>query len=188
MTDLSFTIPEPMLRWLEQRAAQGDYVDVGDYLRDLVRREQRAEAENAAWVREMIAEGEASGFLEEDARDVLKGIMARIRMPEIRITRRAASDLRSIQEHGLTAFRAVRTREYMAGFAEIFARLATYPLLGASMPEYGRAVRSCLHRPYRVLYRYEGRVVSILRVAHTAQRARPIDDNQSHDQQPQPHP
>ena len=78
MTDLSFSIPEPMLRWLEQRVALGDYVDVGDYLRDIVRREQRAEAEDAAWVREMIAEGEASGFLEEDARDVLKGIMAKL--------------------------------------------------------------------------------------------------------------
>jgi antitoxin ParD1/3/4 len=79
MTDLSFSIPEPMLRWLEQRAAHGDYVDVGDLLRDLVRREQRAEAEDAAWVREMIAEGEASGYLEEDARTVLQGIRAKLK-------------------------------------------------------------------------------------------------------------
>jgi antitoxin ParD1/3/4 len=78
MTDLSFSIPEPMLRWLEQRAAQSDYVDVGELLRDLVRREQRAEAEDAAWVREMIAEGEASGYLEGDAREVLKGIRAKL--------------------------------------------------------------------------------------------------------------
>ncbi len=78
MTDLSFSIPDSMLRWLEERAAQGDYVDVGGFLRDLVRREQRAEAEDTAWVREMIAEGEASGYMEEDARDVLKGIMAKI--------------------------------------------------------------------------------------------------------------
>lgn len=78
MTDLSFSIPDSMLRWLEERAAQGDYVDVGEFLRDLVRREQRAEAEDTAWVREMIAEGEASGYMEEDARDVLKGIMAKI--------------------------------------------------------------------------------------------------------------
>lgn len=79
MTDLSFPISESMLRWLEQQATHGDYVDVGDLLRDLIRREQRAEAEDAAWVREKIAEGEASGYLEEDAREVLKGIRAKLR-------------------------------------------------------------------------------------------------------------
>lgn len=78
MTDLSFSISASMLRWLEERAAMGDYVDVGDLLRDLVRREQRAEAEDAAWVREKIAEGEASGYHDEDARTVLKRIMAKI--------------------------------------------------------------------------------------------------------------
>ena len=78
MTDLSFTIPDSMLRWLEQRAATEDYVDVGEFIRDLLRREQKAEAEDAAWVRAMIEEGEASGYMEEDARTVLKGIMAKL--------------------------------------------------------------------------------------------------------------
>lgn len=76
MTDLSFSIPDSMLRWLEERAAEEQFVDVGDFLRDLVRREQRARADDSAWVRAMIAEGEASGYLEEDARTVLKGIMS----------------------------------------------------------------------------------------------------------------
>jgi plasmid stabilization system protein ParE len=66
--------------------------------------------------------------------------------------------------------------DFMEGFDRIFARLEAYPLIGASMPEYGRAVRSCLHSPCRVLYRYEAQVVSILRVAHTARRARIIDE------------
>lgn len=78
MTDLSFTIPDSMLRWLEQRAAIDDYVDVGEFVRDLLRREQKAEAEDTAWVRAMIEEGEASGYMEEDARTVLKGIMAKL--------------------------------------------------------------------------------------------------------------
>lgn len=78
MTDLSFSISDSMLHWLETQVAQGDYVDVGDFIRDLVRREQRAEAEDTAWVRARIAEGEASGYLEEDARSVLKGIMAKL--------------------------------------------------------------------------------------------------------------
>lgn len=78
MTDLSFSVSDSMLRWLEQRAAADDYIDVGDLLRDLVRREQRAESEDTAWVRAKLAEGEASGYHEEDARTVLKRIMAKI--------------------------------------------------------------------------------------------------------------
>jgi Arc/MetJ-type ribon-helix-helix transcriptional regulator len=78
MTDLSFAISDSMLRWLEQHAARGHYVDVGDLLRDLVRREQRAESEDATWVRARIEEGEASGYHDEDARTVLKRIMAKL--------------------------------------------------------------------------------------------------------------
>lgn len=97
-------------------------------------------------------------------------------MPRVRITRTAASDLESIQAQGLAEFGASVADDYMEGFDRIFARLETYPLLGASVPEYGRAVRSCLHSPYRVLYRFEAQVVSILRVVHTARKAHPIDD------------
>ena len=60
MTDLSFSFPPAMLNWLEQRVAQGDYVDVGDYLRDLVRREQE-EARETEWLREQIAATVYSG-------------------------------------------------------------------------------------------------------------------------------
>ncbi len=99
-------------------------------------------------------------------------------MPRVRITRTAASDLDTIQTQGLADHGAAATREFMAGFDRIFARLAAYPLLGVATPEYGRAVRSCLHRPFRVLYRYEGSAVSILRVTHLAQRPRPVDETQ----------
>ena len=97
-------------------------------------------------------------------------------MPSVKITRMAASDLESIQMRGLAEFGVSVVREFMSGFDRIFARLQQYPLHGARVPEYGRAVRACLHRPYRVLYRYEGGVVSILRIAHTSQRPSPIDD------------
>lgn len=97
-------------------------------------------------------------------------------MVEVRITRSASDDLESIQEHGLAEFGAVATLAYMQGFDRIFARLGSYPLLGVAAPHYGRTVRSRLHPPYRVLYRFEGEVVSILRVLHTAQRERRIDD------------
>jgi Arc/MetJ-type ribon-helix-helix transcriptional regulator len=75
MTDLSFSIPESMLHWLEQRAAAGDYVDIGDLLRDLVRREQ-GRTERTRWLREQIAEGLASGMVDGEPEDLIEGIIA----------------------------------------------------------------------------------------------------------------
>ena len=97
-------------------------------------------------------------------------------MPKLRITRRAGEDLDDIQSHGLRDFGPEATRAYMIGFDHIFARLEDYPLSGARADEFGRVVRSCSHPPYRVFYRFEAEIVSILRVAHTAQRPQTIDD------------
>jgi len=75
MTDLSFAIPPAMLDWLQQQVADGKYVDVGDYLRDLLRREQE-EAEEIAWLREQIAEGLASTIVGKEPEDVIEEIIA----------------------------------------------------------------------------------------------------------------
>lgn len=77
MTELSKILPPDLESWIETRVAEGRFFDASDYLRELVRRD-RAEVEDTAWVRAMIEEGEASGYLEEDARTVLKGIMAKL--------------------------------------------------------------------------------------------------------------
>lgn len=78
MTDLSFTLPSSLQDRLEQRVAQGGYADAGDYLRDLIRRDLAESDEDAAWVRARLAEGEASGYLDADPRDVLREIMAKL--------------------------------------------------------------------------------------------------------------
>ncbi|MBB4857342.1 antitoxin ParD1/3/4 [Novosphingobium chloroacetimidivorans] len=78
VTELSFTMPPELQRWLEVRLAQGRYADAGDYLRDLVRRDQDAGKEDVAWVRAMVEEGLASGVIEAEPEDVLKEIMARL--------------------------------------------------------------------------------------------------------------
>jgi Arc/MetJ-type ribon-helix-helix transcriptional regulator len=79
MTDLSLSLTDSMLHWLEQRAAREDYADVGDFLRDLVRREQQAEAEETAWLRVKIEEGEASGISDERPETIIGNIIARRR-------------------------------------------------------------------------------------------------------------
>lgn len=75
MTDLSFSIPDSMLQWLERRASAGDYVDVGDFLRDLVRKEQER-SQRLEWLREQIAEGAASGIVEGKPEDLIEEIIA----------------------------------------------------------------------------------------------------------------
>lgn len=78
MTDLSFSLPSSLERRIQQRIVDGGYVDASDYLRDLVRRDLAESDEDAAWVRARLAEGEASGYLDADPRDVLKEIMAKL--------------------------------------------------------------------------------------------------------------
>ena len=75
MTDLSFSLPDDLAGPLKSRLADGRYADASEYLCDLVRRDLE-EAADTAWVREKIAEGEASGFIDRDAREVLKEIVA----------------------------------------------------------------------------------------------------------------
>jgi antitoxin ParD1/3/4 len=75
MTDLSFSIPPAMLDWLKRQVSAGTYVDVGDYLRDLVRREQE-DAEKIEWMREQIAIGLASGIVDQEPEDVIEDIIA----------------------------------------------------------------------------------------------------------------
>ena len=75
MNDLSKILPPDLETWIETRVAGGEYFDSADYLRQLVRKD-RDEVEDTAWVREKIAEGEASGFIDRDAREVLREIVA----------------------------------------------------------------------------------------------------------------
>lgn len=75
MTDLSAFLPPDLESWITKRVAEGQYFDADDYLRDLVRKD-RAEAEDTAWVRAMIEEGEASGYLDQDPREIIEEIIA----------------------------------------------------------------------------------------------------------------
>ncbi|MBP7064904.1 type II toxin-antitoxin system ParD family antitoxin [Ferrovibrio sp.] len=40
MATLTVSLPDPLKAWIEQQISQGQYADAGDYLRDLVRRDQ----------------------------------------------------------------------------------------------------------------------------------------------------
>lgn len=56
---MSFALPESMRTYIDERVRDGSYGNTSEYLRDLIRRDQREQA--AARLRELITEGLASG-------------------------------------------------------------------------------------------------------------------------------
>jgi antitoxin ParD1/3/4 len=77
MAEHTISMPSALQEWMDARLVQGGYVDAGEYLRDLVRRDRRASMRNR-WMREMVDDGLASGVVDAEPGDVLEEIMARL--------------------------------------------------------------------------------------------------------------
>ena len=77
MSDLTVILPPALQSWVDARLAEGRYADAADYLRDLVRRDQDQAEEDTAWVRAAIAEGLASGVVDQEPDEVIEEIIAR---------------------------------------------------------------------------------------------------------------
>lgn len=56
---MSFALPESMRTYIDERVKSGSYGNTSEYLRDLIRRDQEAQA--AKRLRELIEEGLQSG-------------------------------------------------------------------------------------------------------------------------------
>lgn len=76
MSQLNVSIPSQLKSWVDHRVAEGRYSSASDYVRDLVRRDQESEPDDVEWVKAMLAEGMASGRLNQDPRDVLEEVIA----------------------------------------------------------------------------------------------------------------
>lgn len=76
MAQLNISIPPALKSWIDHRVSEGRYSSASDYMRDLVRRDQESEPDDVEWVRAMLAEGEASGLIDKDAKQVLRDIIA----------------------------------------------------------------------------------------------------------------
>lgn len=69
---MSFALPETTRRWIDARVKSGSYDNTGAYLRDLIRRDQQAQA--AKRLRELVGSDGASptmstsGYNESDTR------------------------------------------------------------------------------------------------------------------------
>jgi antitoxin ParD1/3/4 len=76
MSQLNVTIPPALRSWIDFRVAEGRYSSASDLVRDLLRRDQEAAEEENAWLRGLIADGLASGRLNQRPEDVLREIIA----------------------------------------------------------------------------------------------------------------
>lgn len=76
MTELTISIPPALQRWIEARLAGGGYADVGDYLRDLLRRDAAEASIDRRWLKAMIDDGLASGIAPGEPEEMLDEILA----------------------------------------------------------------------------------------------------------------
>jgi antitoxin ParD1/3/4 len=60
MTQVNVSLPDGLKRWIDGRIADGRYADAGDYLRDLVRRDEE-QAGQLEWLQGEIDKGLSSG-------------------------------------------------------------------------------------------------------------------------------
>lgn len=78
MSTLTVDMPEELRSWIDSQVVVGRFADASDYLRDLVRRDCADRNARAAWLREMVAEGDASGIVEEEPEAIIEGLIAEI--------------------------------------------------------------------------------------------------------------
>lgn len=64
---MSFALPETMRNYIDERVVSGNYGNTSEYIRDLVRKDQRDQATQR--VRALIEEGLASGRGREDTEE-----------------------------------------------------------------------------------------------------------------------
>jgi len=65
MATMNISLPDKLKAFVEDRVAEGNYANVSDYMRDILRKEQERQA-RIAEIRQAIKEGEESGFVPFD--------------------------------------------------------------------------------------------------------------------------
>ncbi len=76
MANLQVTMPEAMKEWVEAQVRSGRYADAGDYLRDLVRRDQDVNQD----LIEALEEGAASGVSDRSLDDIWQAAKAKAKL------------------------------------------------------------------------------------------------------------
>ena len=75
MATMNVSLPDPMREWVETQIKGGQYANASDYIRDLIRHDQR----RTQMLEAAIAEGLESGRSPRKAEDILAETKARLR-------------------------------------------------------------------------------------------------------------
>ena len=68
MATLNISLPSAMRKWIDEQVASGEYANASDYLRDLVRHDQR----HRDAIRLALIEGERSGVSERSVTEIVE--------------------------------------------------------------------------------------------------------------------
>jgi len=93
-------------------------------------------------------------------------------MVEVRLAPRAAADLATVRDYSERLYGADAANEYLRGFNQSFDRLSEYPEIGSIVAGIRSIIRSLRHRQHRILYRFDGLAITVVRVLHKAQNVR----------------
>ncbi|MDB5551077.1 MAG: addiction module antidote protein family [Rhizobium sp.] len=75
MANVEISVPKLLKDWIDGQANGGRYADAGDYIRDLIRRDQE-ESTKIANMQRMIDDSIASGISDESMDDILVALHA----------------------------------------------------------------------------------------------------------------
>ena len=79
MPQVNLSLPPALKDWVDTKVAEGRYSSASDYMRDLVRRDLESAMTETEWLRGLVAEGLASGVVDEEPETVVENIIARRR-------------------------------------------------------------------------------------------------------------
>ena len=69
MATMNISLPDPMKQWAEAQAETGRYSNVSDYMRDLIRHDQKR-ADKIAALQRLVDEARESGISAETMADI----------------------------------------------------------------------------------------------------------------------
>lgn len=100
------------------------------------------------------------------------GRTAKPAVADVTISEAARSDLVAIDDYGTDTFGRDAADAFHEGLRRVFARLSEYPRSAPERSDYGKDIRCTMHRGYRVLYRFDGSAILIVRVLHHSRDVR----------------
>lgn len=75
MATLNVSMPKAMREWIDAQIKAGEYANASDYIRDLIRHDQRQRDQ----LRLALIEGEKSGISKRSVRDITRSTKRRLK-------------------------------------------------------------------------------------------------------------